>query len=184
MGAFAMALCGGRFSGPRDAPLVEGTIQGAISYVALSFRDNNMPNPTKEADGELGQVLSRLFRAFKNGEKPEKQQSAIPICVVNEVSHKKATETDRAIGQLAVAAYFFACCSCEYLKVPQAEKRCTDILRLQNIRFFKEGQQIHHRNNSLEYTDCVSVTFEWQKQDVRQDTVTQLSTGDLILCPV
>eukprot|EP00957_Ditylum_brightwellii_P040461 3062475-Ditylum_brightwellii.AAC.1 len=113
-------------------------IQGAISYVASSLRANDMPNPTKDADRELGQVLSRLFRAFKNRDKPEKQQSTISICVVKEVLHRKAAETDRAIGQLAVTAFFFACCSCKYLK----------------------------------------------KRDVRQDTMTQLSTGDLILCPV
>eukprot|EP00957_Ditylum_brightwellii_P148511 11307737-Ditylum_brightwellii.AAC.1 len=61
MGAFAMALCGKRLLGPRDDPLAEGTIQGAISYVASSFQDNNRPNPIKDEDGKLGRILLRLF---------------------------------------------------------------------------------------------------------------------------
>jgi hypothetical protein len=36
----------------------------------------------------------------------------------------------------------------------------------------------------LEYADCVSVTFEMQKKDEKGDTVTQIATGDVLLCPV
>ena len=74
--------------------------------------------------------------------------------------------------------------SCEYLKVPQAEKRRTDVLRLRNIRFFRNGREMTHNNPWLEYADCVSVTFEWQKKDERMDTVTQMASRDLILCGV
>ena len=74
--------------------------------------------------------------------------------------------------------------SCEYLSVTQAEKRRTDILRLRCIRFFKNGKELQHDDPNLEYADCVSITFEWQKKDERMDTVTQLATGDITLCPV
>jgi hypothetical protein len=36
-------------------------------------------------------------------------------------------------------AFFFAMRSCEYFKVPQPEQHRTDILRLGDIRFFKDG---------------------------------------------
>eukprot|EP00957_Ditylum_brightwellii_P191747 14597744-Ditylum_brightwellii.AAC.1 len=91
---------------------------------------------------------------------------------------------ERVNGPLAVATFFFACYSCEYLKVPQAERRCIDILHLRNICFFKDGVQVYHRHNSLEYTGCVSLAFEWQKKDVQQDMLAQLTTGDWVLCPV
>jgi hypothetical protein len=104
--------------------------------------------------------------------------------VLIEVAKNRLTETRRAYGQLGLAAFFFACRSCEYLKVPQAEKRRTDILRIRNIRFFKDGKELKHNDPNLEYADCVSITFEWQKKDERMDSVTQLTTGDILLCPV
>ena len=54
MGAFAMALREGRFSGPRYDSLAEGTIRGSLTYVAASFRDCGRPKPTKDDDGKLG----------------------------------------------------------------------------------------------------------------------------------
>ena len=50
--------------------------------------------------------------------------------------------------------------------------------------FFKNGKELNHGNPQLEYADCVSLTFEVQKNDERMDVVTQLSTGDWLLCPV
>jgi hypothetical protein len=53
MGAFAMAMGDGRFSREAYDTLAESTIRSTISYVSLSFRDNDRPNPTKDEDGEL-----------------------------------------------------------------------------------------------------------------------------------
>ena len=141
--------------------MAEGTVRGAVSYVTQTFRDNNRPNPIKDKDGKLGRVLSRQYRAYKNGDSSPTQQKAIPVCVVAKVYKKKSTETQRATGQLSIVGFFIAGRSCEYLKVPQAEKRRTDILRLRNLRFFKDGREKHHSNPNLEYADAVSVTFEW-----------------------
>ena len=184
MGAFAMALRGGRFSGPAYDSLAEGTIRSTILYVAQTFRENDRPNPTKDEDGELGRLLSRQFRAFRNDDPNPKQQKAIPVCVLSEIALKRATETQKAISQLSIVAFFYAMRSCEYLKVPQAEKRRTDVLRLRNVRFFKKGRELDHNNPWLEYAECVSITFEWQKKDERMDTVTQMASGDVLLCPV
>ena len=96
MGAFAMALREGRFSKRHDGPLAEGTIRGAISYVASTFRDSDRPNPTKDDDGELGRLLSRLYRAFRNKDPAEKQQKALPATVLIEMSKLQATESQRA----------------------------------------------------------------------------------------
>jgi hypothetical protein len=95
-----------------------------------------------------------------------------------------STEQQRATQQAIVGAFFFACRSCEYVKVSQAEKRRTDILRLRNLRFFRNGKELGHDSPLLEYADCVSITFEWQKNDKRMDTVTQMASGDEHLCPV
>ena len=122
MVAFAMAVCEGGFSGPSYDTLAEGTVRGAISFVSHTFRKNDRPNPTKEEDGDLGRFLSRQYRAFKSNDPNPAQQKAIPICVVDKVFKKKATETQRATGQLGIGGFFIAGCSYEYMKAPQAEK--------------------------------------------------------------
>jgi hypothetical protein len=122
MGAFAMALREGRFSRTNHAPLVEGTIRNSISFVASTFRENDRVNPTLDHDGKLGRILSRQYRAFRNKDPPLKQQKALPGCVLVQLSKSQATETQRAIVQLAIGAFFFACRSCEYLKVEKAEE--------------------------------------------------------------
>lgn len=178
-----MAMREARFSGPAYDTLVEGTIRSTISFVASTFRDNDRPNPTKDEDGELSRLLSRQFRAYRNKDPNPVQQKALPACVLVKLAKLNTTETQKAISQLANGAFFFACRSCEYLKVSQAEKRRTDILRLHNIRFFKDGILLHHEDPNLESADCVSVTFEFQKKDERNDTVTQLASEDELLCP-
>eukprot|EP00957_Ditylum_brightwellii_P018225 1373174-Ditylum_brightwellii.AAC.1 len=40
-----------------------------------------------------------------------------------------------------------------------------------------------HNNPWLEYADCVLITFEFQKKDKRDDAVTQMASGDLLLFP-
>jgi hypothetical protein len=60
-----------RYSGPAYEVLAEGTIRSAVSYVASTFRDNDRSNPTKDDDGELGRLLSRLYRAFKKKDPKE-----------------------------------------------------------------------------------------------------------------
>ena len=104
--------------------------------------------------------------------------------MLREVAKIQVTEIQRAISQPVIGAFFFAMRSCEYLLVPQSEKRRTDILRLRNIRFFTEGIETSHDSPDLEFADCVSITFEFQKKDERNDTVTQIYSEDDLLCPV
>mmetsp|Transcript_24276 Transcript_24276/g.35977 ORF Transcript_24276/g.35977 Transcript_24276/m.35977 type:complete len:90 (+) Transcript_24276:1296-1565(+) len=73
------------------------------------------------------------------------------------IAYRKPTH----VSQLSIGALFFACRLCKYLKVPQLEKRRTDVLRLRSIRFFRNGLEMKHNNLWLEYADCVSITFEF-----------------------
>ena len=68
--------------------------------------------------------------------------------------------------------------------VPQAEDRRTNILKLSCMRLLKDGREIQHSDPYLDYADCVSITFEWQKKDEINDTVTQLASENKILCLV
>ncbi len=50
--------------------------------------------------------------------------------------------------------------------------------------FDEEGREIPHSSTHLERAHCVSITFARQKKDERMDTVTQIASGDALLCPV
>ncbi len=100
------------------------------------------------------------------------------------MAKQQLSELDRSIVQLTGLGMFFAFRSCEYLKVPQAEQGQTEILKMRNIRFFKDGAILPHSHPDLKFLDCVSLTFERQKRQDKNDTVTQEATGDSVLCPV
>ncbi len=74
--------------------------------------------------------------------------------------------------------------SCEYSKVPKEEQRQTKLLCLRNITFIKGGDTLSHTSPGLNLADCVSITFECQKNERKEDTVTQWRTSDTSLCPV
>ena len=57
-------------------------------------------------------------------------------------------------------------------------------MKLRNIRFFKDGTQVHVPSPDLHLSDSVSLTFETQKNQEKFDTVTPGSTGHDFLCPV
>jgi len=89
------------------------------------------------------------------------------------------------MGELAGAAQFWVMRSCEYAKVPKAEQRqMKQLVCIRNIVFIKDGESTDHKSPSLHLADCVSVTFERQKNDRKADTVTQWRTSDEFLCPV
>jgi hypothetical protein len=104
--------------------------------------------------------------------------------VLDKLAKRQDTELDIALGQLAIGAAFFACCSCKYLTVPKREERRTKLLCLQNIRFFKNGHLILAPSADLESADSIAITFEMQKNDSKFDTVIHGRTDDPVLCPV
>jgi hypothetical protein len=74
--------------------------------------------------------------------------------------------------------------SLEYLKVTQAKKRQTDILRLCNLQFFKDGILIEYNDQHLEFSNCILITFKMQMKGEKNNTVMQMLSGDVNLYPV
>ena len=82
----------GRFPGPAYDTLVEGTIRITMLYVAQIFQEKDSRNPTKDEDGDLGRLLLRQYRALRNNDPNPVQQKAIHVCILTEVTKKKAIE--------------------------------------------------------------------------------------------
>ena len=93
------------------------------------------------------------------------------------------TPMDEALGQLSCGAFFFGMRSCEFLSVT-GKVRKTKRLKVRNIRFFKNNVEIRDKTNRMIlYADTVSITFEFQKNKMKNITVTQPRSGKE-LCPV
>jgi hypothetical protein len=184
LGAFAMAVRSGQFSGECYGALAEGTVRGTISHVVQAFWAKGRQNPTKDKDHELGILLSRQFQAFQNEHPKQAQQKALSFSVLDELAKQQVTELDKAIIQITIGAAFFACHSCEYLKVPRREMKPTILLCLQNIGFFMDGQLIWAPSDNLELVDSIVMTFKMQKNKQKHKTVIHRRTEDATLCPV
>ncbi len=48
----------------------------------------------------------------------------------------------------------------------------------------KRGDIVEHTSAELHFADCISITFERQKNDRKWDTVTQWRTSDPVMCPI
>ena len=99
---------------------------------------------------------------------------------------------NKAMGQLLTGALFFAMRSCEYSSTPNQAEKKTKIIRLRNLRFFTRDSKgfmttIPHsaKLTTLASADCISITFEDQKNGEKDACITQhRSTRCNTLCPV
>ncbi len=155
------------------------------SHVVQAFRESGRQNPTKGADNMLSDLLSRQSRAYRNDDPKEVQQTALPFIVLEELAKRRVSELDRGVSQLTtICAGFFACRSCEYLKVPRRKIKCTKLLCLHNIRLFKDGRLLSTPSANLEFADSVAVTFEMQKNEEKHETIVHGRRDDPVLRPV
>ena len=182
LGAFAHSVRQASFSGPRFPRLAASTVRDTVSYVCTTFRHNQRRDPGKDDIGQPSLLLRRQFRGYGQSDPAERPEKAITCRLLREIASVGETEEDRAVGQLTVGAFFFAMRSCEYSGV-NGERR-TKLLRIRNIQFYRGRRRMHHNDRSLLSADSVAITFEFQKNDERDVTITQHCTHDATLCPV
>jgi hypothetical protein len=130
---------------------------------------------------------------MRNEDPGEVQQKALPVCVYREL-HRVAklqipekSHLDQTIAWLQTLAFFWCMRSCEYSDV-QGERR-TKTLCVRNFRFFdRNNRDISNKIDSLNETQTVSITFEFQKREIRNDTISHQGSGDILgegeMCPV
>jgi hypothetical protein len=120
--------------------------------------------------------LALQLRGYSLADPEPSQQQALPAAVVEVVARTRANETQRAIGQLVVGAFFFAMRSCEYSEA--SGSRRTKTVRIGDIVFRLGGEPIRSVEEGvlLASADTVSVTYRTQKNGERGVTVTQHRT--------
>jgi hypothetical protein len=137
MGAFAMAVHQGWFSGPCYASLAESSVSSTLNLdlVAVTFRENGRDNPKHNAERNIACLPQWQLWSYKQDKPKVSQHKALPVCVLCLILSSKATELQQAMGELVGAAYFWAIRSCKYSKVTKAKQQQTKQLCLQNIAF-------------------------------------------------
>ena len=133
-------------------------------------------------NNEKSIILQRQLRAYKNEDPPPEGQQCLPLSAFKSIHNDRSSPLNETISQLISGALFFACRSCEYSKVPSSEKRKTKILTLDNIRFFKNFEEVT-QNNLLHSADFVEITFVSQKTEVKNESIIQHRSSD-DFCPV
>jgi hypothetical protein len=194
MGAFAAALRRRQFSKPDEKSLAAATVQETVAKLGEIFRANVGYNPTHGVNStSFHPLLTRQFKGMRNLDPGEKQQKALPVCVYREL-HRLAkvlpqisSPLDTAVAWLQTLAFFWCMRSCEYSNV-QGERR-TKLLCVRNIRFFNShNKDISSKLELLTEATSVSITFEFQKKDIRNETISHQRSSDKIdggeMCPV
>jgi hypothetical protein len=182
LGAFANAVRTNRFNSKKSSQNKSEFCKSTIKCVAQAYRMAGRPDPTLDSDGKFAFLLSRQFRSYANSDPPSKQQAAVTGSILRQFHKMATTKLETAMCDLFIGAFFFAMRSCEYLNVNG--KRRTKILTTNNIRFFKGKKELSHLSPNLHTASTVSITFEYQKKDTKNDTITQHRSDDTLLCPV
>jgi hypothetical protein len=153
-----------------------------MDCVAQAFKLAACANPRLNVDGKFAFILQRQLRGYRSTDSGEKPQVAITGSVLQQFYKLAVSMFDKALCQLFIGAFFFAMRSCEYVKVQGPQK--TKILTVQNIRFYNSNHLVKHSDPNLSGAECVSITFQFQKRDTRNNVITQHRSGDNVFCPV
>ena len=174
--AFAQSIqnyCGK--SNQRRAWLQAGTVKYSIGYLSQAFKADHQSDPHRDAGGDICDfLLEQTYRGYTNQDPGGvvQQQKALPAVSVLKMMQKLAT-TNLANAQtnLAEGSFFFLR-SCEYSKTStKEESKYTKIIRVYNIKFFANSRIRHHDHDQLEDSDFVQITFEYMKNDDRNESV-------------
>jgi hypothetical protein len=164
-----------------------GTVRKALDAVAAVFRQNEYPSPCHSEGAtfprtQLHPRLEQQLKGLSNQDTPATPQKALTPAVYRALATQNASDEDIATHQLFRGAFFFAMRSCEYLET--VGSRRTKRLCLRNLRFFQHNTEWPHTHRHLHLAATISITFEFQKNQCRNEVITMHRTTDPILCPV
>jgi hypothetical protein len=183
LGAFAHAIREGRYcTQKRNKPIKSESVRAALDGVAQAFKLADRADPRLDSGNKLAFFLQRQLRGYSSTDDPPTPQVAMTASILRMFYKLSVSPFDRALCELFIGAFFFAMRSCEYVQVSGPRK--TKLLTIKNINFYRGKRQLHHTDPTLHLADCVSITFEQQKRDTKNDIITQHHSTDALLCPV
>lgn len=179
--AFSVSFHQGQFLPKTNETLTENTIWSAITHVPQTNQENNLPNPTKDKDGEFGRFLSRFFVTFKNEDEKDTIK-ALPAVILQELAKLRFFESQIALWELAIGAFF--CLQVMWIcQGPSYREKENWHSKIEVHQLFRYGIEINHSDPYLEHANRASLNFANQKNGIKDDVVTHQCTGDILFCP-
>jgi hypothetical protein len=174
----------GDYTRGRDAnhPLLGSTAKEHVKQVAAAFMAAGRPDPQLGRFGNHSKLLQRQYKGYENIDRPIKHEKALTAAIFVRMWELAESPKEKHLVRLAIGAFYHAMRSCEYLKV-QGE-RCTKVLCSRNLCFFRGLRELSHNDPGLPFADAIFITFNYQKTDVRDATITMYPTDQALLCPV
>jgi len=182
LSAFSHAIRESRFGHGRSRNIKAESVRATLDGVVQAYKLADRADPRLDADGKFAFVLQRQLRGYSVNDTPDSPQVAITASVLRKFYDLSISLADKALCELFIGAFFFAVRSCKYVKV--SGQRKTKILMVKNISFLKGRRTVPHSDPFLHLADCISITFENQKRDTKNDTITQHRSSNSLLCPV
>jgi hypothetical protein len=141
------------------------------------------PTPDSTLTEKLRPFTSTVQRLQEQQPRQQSQQ-CLPFSLLKKMLERPIAHLAIFIvfHQLMLLGFFFAMRSFKNVKV--SGERRTHPLRKRNMVFRKGGRILPHSSPRLHLADTITITFEYQKRDKRNNTVTQWRTGDSTYCPV
>ncbi|KAI2498100.1 hypothetical protein MHU86_16410 [Fragilaria crotonensis] len=181
----------GRPDGTRKVPVVASTLRKTTSNLAAAFRRNIGQSPLHlPGSSNLRPFVRMWLKACDNGDPPKKQQRAVTPQLLRSMYDQSGCNSEAGhdseaaiVAEIAIVAYFFAMRSCEITVTPAPGR--TKITRLRGVTFRDHGnREMDQKTGDLAEARRVTVTFEDQKNGLKNDRRTHEKTGDPVMCPV
>jgi hypothetical protein len=179
---FAQALRTGQLQSRGRQSVVAATVKGDIGSLVQAFRSSRRKDPTRDPDGRLSTLLSWQYAGFASFDPPARREKAISLRVLKFMRSNAASALQQHTADLAIGAFFFACRSCEYLKVQGARR--TKTIRQGDIEFRRGRTILPFTSPNLHLAETVSILFRDQKNRVKGIFRTAWATSDPDACPV
>ena len=180
----------GRPTGTRKEPVVASTLRKNTSNLTAAFWQHIGQSPLLLPGSSHMRPFVRMWlKACDNGDPPKRQQRAITPHLLrstyersNGLSNQRNDSEEAIAAEIAIVAYFFAMRLCEITETPAPGR--TKMTRLRGVTFRDQSnREMNHHSEDLATARKVTVTFENQKNGLKNDRRTHEKTGDPVMCP-
>ena len=143
------------------------------------------PDPRLDRHGQLDFRLSSLYRSWQTTDAPTARVKPLPLTLVAQACRLAAIENTPVSGAAAdclITGFFFLLRPGEYLGTPRPTQ-----FRFGDVRFWIGSRALDHLScpaADLLAATFVTLTFNRQKNGVRNETVGHGRSGHASLCPV
>jgi hypothetical protein len=158
------------------------TVRDNIDTLVQTFRAHFKKDPTLDPDGRFSSLLSGQISGYRSLDPAPNRQKAISVSVLKAMPELATTPAELAAADLAMGAFFFACRSCEYVKV--SGERRTKTIQIGDVQFRHGRIIIPHSSPEIYQAETVAIVFRDQKNRHKMVTRTNWRTTDPTACPV